>query len=76
MFRNLGFGSVYTPVSSCFQIYELATKVEKCNESTVDDLEREKESLTQEQDELQRRLKEYDSKYSKLEAQCKSYTLT
>ena len=46
-------------------------KLEKCDESSVQDLESEKVELQQEKDELTKRLAEFEEKYNVMETNCK-----
>ena len=46
-------------------------KLEKCDESSVQDLESEKEELQKEKDELFKRLADFEEKYNLMETNCK-----
>ena len=46
-------------------------KLEKCDESSVQDLETEKDDLQKERDELAKRLADFEEKYNLMETNCK-----
>ena len=49
-------------------------KLEKCDESSVQDLESEKEELQNERNELSKRLADFEEKYNLMETNCKLIT--
>ena len=46
-------------------------KLEKCDETSVQDLETEKDDLQKERDELAKRLADFEEKYNLMETNCK-----
>ena len=50
-------------------------KLEKCDESSVQDLESEKEELQNERNELSKRLADFEEKYNLMETNCMLITV-